>query len=168
MGVKWLVGAARTDMQGTLLVDAEGKVLNRMSGDEFGHRVGEDLEIVRGTLCRILMDHISDAEFIFGDSIQAISQSPGSVQVAFDRNGAREFDLVIGADGLHSNVRRLVFGDESRFVRDLGLYLCVYTVPNYLNLDRMEMQYSELGRMAAIWSSRGDVNAKACFGFVAP
>jgi 2-polyprenyl-6-methoxyphenol hydroxylase-like FAD-dependent oxidoreductase len=75
---------------------------------------------------------------------------------------------VIGADGLHSHVRSLVFGDESRFVRDLGLYLCVYTVPNYLKLDRMEMQYSELGRVAAIWSSRGDANAKACFGFNEP
>jgi 2-polyprenyl-6-methoxyphenol hydroxylase-like FAD-dependent oxidoreductase len=168
MGVHDAVVAASTDMQGALLVDGEGKVLNRMSGDEFGHRVGEDLEIVRGTLCQILNDHISDAEFIFGDSIQAISQSADSVQVAFKKNSAREFDLVIGADGLHSNVRELAFGDESRFVRDLGLYLCVYTVPNYLNLDRMEMQYSELGRVAAIWSSRGDANAKACFGFAAP
>jgi 2-polyprenyl-6-methoxyphenol hydroxylase-like FAD-dependent oxidoreductase len=144
MGVHDAVVAASTDMQGALLVDGEGKVINRMSGDEFGHRVGEDLEIVRGTH-QILMDHILDAEFIFGDSIEAISQSSDSVQVAFKKNSACEFDLVIGADGLHSNVRGLVFGDESRFVRDLGLYLCVYTVPNYLKLDRMEMQYSELG-----------------------
>jgi 2-polyprenyl-6-methoxyphenol hydroxylase-like FAD-dependent oxidoreductase len=155
-------------MQGALLVDKDGKVVNKMSGDEFGHRVGEDLEIVRGTLCQILMDRISDAEFIFGDSIQAISQSSDSVRVEFTKNSPREFDLAIGADGLHSNVRRIVFGDESGFVRDLGLYLCVYTVPNYLNLDRLEMQYSELGRVAAIWSSRGDANAKACFGFAAP
>jgi len=94
--------------------------------------------------------------------------SSDSVQVEFTKNSPREFDLVIGADGLHSNVRRIVFGDESRFVRELGLYLCVYTVPNYLNLDRLEMQYSELGRVAAIWSSRGDADAKACFGFAAP
>jgi 2-polyprenyl-6-methoxyphenol hydroxylase-like FAD-dependent oxidoreductase len=60
--------------------------------------------------------------------IEAISQSSDSIQVAFKKNSAREFDLVIGADGLHSNVRGLVFGDESRFVRDLGLFLCVYTV----------------------------------------
>jgi 2-polyprenyl-6-methoxyphenol hydroxylase-like FAD-dependent oxidoreductase len=75
---------------------------------------------------------------------------------------------VIGSDGLHSNVRRIVFGEELRFLRDLGLYLCVYSVPNYLKLDRMEVQYSELGRIAAIWSSRGDANVKACFGFGAP
>src|SRR2546430_16515898 len=37
-----------------------------------------------------------------------------------------------------------------------------------MNLDRLEMQYSELGRVAAIWSSRGDADAKACFGFAAP
>jgi 2-polyprenyl-6-methoxyphenol hydroxylase-like FAD-dependent oxidoreductase len=61
-----------------------------------------------------------------------------------------------------------VFGEESRFLRDLGLYLCVYSVPNYLKLDRMEIQYSELGRIAAIWSCRGDEYARACFGFAAP
>jgi 2-polyprenyl-6-methoxyphenol hydroxylase-like FAD-dependent oxidoreductase len=162
------VVAASTDMQGALLVDRDGKVINKMSGDAFGHRVGEDVEIVRGTLCQILMDNVSEAEFIFGDSIQAISQYSDRVQVEFTKNSPREFDLVIGADGLHSNVRGIVFGDEPRFVRELGLYLCVYTVPNYLNLDRLEMQYSELGRVAAIWSSRGDANTKACFGFAAP
>jgi 2-polyprenyl-6-methoxyphenol hydroxylase-like FAD-dependent oxidoreductase len=168
MGIYDAIVAASTDIKGALLVDKTGKVINEMTGDEFGHRVGEDLEIVRGTLCQILMDHIPNTEFIFGDSIGAISQSPDRVQVEFTKNSTREFALVVGADGLHSNVRAIAFGDESRFVRDLGLYLCVYTVPNYLKLDRMEMQYSELGRVAAIWSSRGDENAKACFGFVAP
>ena len=146
----------------------EGKVLNEMSGDAFGHRVGEDVEIVRGALCQILKDNIADAEFIFGNSIRALSQRSDGVKVEFTKNSPREFDLVIGADGLHSNVREIAFGEEARFIRDLGLYLCVYTVPNYLNLDRVEIQYSELGRIAAIWSSRGDANAKACFGFAAP
>jgi 2-polyprenyl-6-methoxyphenol hydroxylase-like FAD-dependent oxidoreductase len=168
MGIQDAVVAASTDMQGAMLVDKDGEVINEMTGDAFGHRVGEDLEIVRGTLCQILMEHIADAEFIFGDSIRAIAQDSDRVRVEFTKNNPREFDLVIGADGLHSNVRGIVFGDESRFLRDLGLYLCVYSVPNYLNLDRMEVQYSELGRIAAIWSSRGDANAKACFGFTAP
>ena len=111
------------------------------------------------------MDHIPDAEFIFGDSIPAISQSSDRVQVEFTKNSPREFALVIGADGLHSNVRAIAFGDESRFVRDLGLYLCVYTVPNYLKLDRMEMQYSELGRVAAIWSSLRRCECQSVFWF---
>jgi 2-polyprenyl-6-methoxyphenol hydroxylase-like FAD-dependent oxidoreductase len=157
------VVAASTDMQGASLVDREAKVISQMSGDAFGHRVGEDVEIVRGALCQILKDNISDAEFIFGDSIRAISPRSDGVKVEFTKNSPREFDLVIGTDGLHSNVRRIAFGEEARFIRDLGLYLCVYTVPNYLNLDRVEIQYSELGRIAALWSARGDANAKACF-----
>ena len=139
-----------------------------MSGDAFGHRVGEDVEIVRGALCQILKDNILDGEFIVGDLIRAISQRSDGVKVEFTKNTPREFDLVIGADGLHSNVRGIVFGEEARFIRDLGLYLCVYTVPNYLNLDRVEIQYSELGRIAALWSYRGDASAKACFGFAVP
>src|SRR5215469_5227919 len=168
MGIHDAVIAARTDMQGAQLVDKQGKVIERMSGDEFGHRVTGDLEIVRGTLCEILRDHLGEVEMLFGDTIQEITQSSNTAQVHFTKNGVREFDLVIGADGLHSNVRRIVFGEESRVLRDLGLYLCVFSVPNYLNLDLMEMKYSELGRIAAIWSSRGDANARACFGFTAP
>jgi 2-polyprenyl-6-methoxyphenol hydroxylase-like FAD-dependent oxidoreductase len=168
MGVHDAVIAAHTDMQGAVLVDKEGNVVNRMTGDDFGHRVSGDVEIVRGTLCQILRDHLGDAELLFDDTIQGITQSPEGTTVQFAKNGVCEFDLVIGADGLHSNVRRIVFGEESRFLRDLGLYLCVYSVPNYLKLDRTEIQYSELGRVAAIWSSRGDENVKACFGFAAP
>lgn len=168
MGIYDAVLEASTDMQGALLVDRQGKVINEMTGDAFGHRVGDDLEIIRGALCQILMDKIPEVEFIFGDSIQEITQLADGVEVKFQTNQSREFDLVIGADGLHSNVRRLVFGDESRFSRELGLYLCVFTVPNYLNLDRIEMQYSELGRVASLWSARGEGNMKACFGFTSP
>jgi len=170
MGIYDAVVAASTNMQEALLVDKEGKVINKMSGDEFGHRVGDDIEIIRGKLCQILMDQISDTEFIFGDSIQEISPLSDEVTVKFKHHKPREFDLVIGGDGVHSNVRRLVFGAETRFLQQLGLYLCVFTIPNYLNLDRVEMQYSELelGRVAAVWSARGEPDMKACFGFSAP
>src|SRR5262245_66322647 len=135
------VVASSTQMQGALLVDRKGNVINRMTGDEFGHRVGEDLEIVRGTLCEILMARPADVDVIFGDVIASITQSDDGVKVTFRDGDARTFDLVVGADGLHSNVRGQVFGDESQYLRDLGMYLCVYSVPNYLHLDRMEVQY---------------------------
>ena len=168
MGVHDAVLAASTHMQGAMLVDREGNVISNMGGDEFGHRVGDDLEIVRGSLCEILMDHVGDVEMVFGDSIQSVTPSGERMAVTFGQHDGREFDLVIGADGLHSNVRRIVFGEESQFLRDLGMYLCVYSVPNYLDLDRMEIQYSEVGRIAAIWCTRDDPHAKACFGFAAP
>lgn len=168
MNIYDTVVAQSTDMQGAFLVDKEGKTISTMSGDEFGHRTGDDVEIVRGVLCQILQDQIPDVECMFGDVIQEITQSDHKVTVKFRNNQPREFDLVIGADGLHSNVRQLAFGDEKQFLRDLGLYLCVFTLPNYLHLDRVEMQYSELGRIAAIWSAGGEANMKVCFGFTSP
>lgn len=161
------VVAASTQMQGAKLVDGQGNVINELSGDQFGHRVGGDLEIVRGTLCEILMERVRGVDMIFGDVIEAVSESTGGVDVTFRNSDGRSFDLVIGADGLHSNVRDLVFGEESQFLRDLGMYLCVYSVPNYLQLDRVEMQYSEIGRVAAIWATRDDPNAKTTFAFAA-
>jgi 2-polyprenyl-6-methoxyphenol hydroxylase-like FAD-dependent oxidoreductase len=130
--------------------------------------VNEDVQIIRGALCQILMNKVPDIEYLFGDSIQGITQFSDRVQVQFKKNAEQEFDFVIGADGLHSNVRHLVFGEESQFSHQLGIYLCVFTVPNYLNLDRIEMQYTEFGRIAAVWSARGEPNAKACFGFTSP
>jgi 2-polyprenyl-6-methoxyphenol hydroxylase-like FAD-dependent oxidoreductase len=156
---------ASTQMRGAQLVDRDGNVVSEMSGDEFGHRVGGDLEIVRGDLCEILMEQARNVGVVFGDVIEHINETGDRTEVTFRNADAEAFDLVIGADGLHSNVRRTVFGDESQFLRDLGMYLCVYSVPNYLHLDRMEVQYSEVGRVAAIWSTRDDPSAKACFGF---
>ena len=167
-GIHEDVVAASTQMQGAMLVDREGNVIGNMSGDDFGHRVGEDLEIVRGTLCQILMAQTMDIETIFGDSVATIAQSAHGAAVTFTKGGSRTFDLVIGADGLHSNVRQKAFGDEAQFLQNLGMYLCVFSVPNYLNLDRVEVQYSEVGRVAGVWSTRDDPNAKACFGFAAP
>src|SRR5690349_2830380 len=113
-----------------LVVDREGNVIGNMSGDEFGHRVGEDLEIVRGTLCQILMSRTLGIETIFGDSVASIAQSADGAAVTFTTSGTRTFDLVVGADGLHSNVRQKAFGDEAQFLHDLGMYLCVFSVPN--------------------------------------
>jgi 2-polyprenyl-6-methoxyphenol hydroxylase-like FAD-dependent oxidoreductase len=162
------VDAASTKMLGAKLVDRDGNVIGELSGDQFGHRVGDDLEIVRGTLCEILLATAQGVDVIYGDVIESIAESPDGADVTFQTGEPRRFDLVIGADGLHSNVRRIVFGDEAQFLRNLGMYLCVYSVPNYLDLDRTEMQYSEVGRIAQIWATRDDPNAKACFGFTVP
>ena len=94
-----------------------------------------------------------------------LSQNPDSVQVTFEKNAPRSFDLVLGADGLHSNVRKLVFGEESLFLRELGAYISIFTVPNHLGLDRQEIEYTEPGKLVYLFSSRGDHKAKAAFLF---
>ncbi|MGH3632737.1 MAG: FAD-dependent monooxygenase, partial [Mycobacterium sp.] len=77
------------------------------------------VEIMRDDLSEIYYD-AGDVEYLFGDSITAISPDG---EVTFERAAPRRFEAVVGADGLHSNVRRLVFGDEAGLTRFLGGYL---------------------------------------------
>jgi hypothetical protein len=69
-----------------------------MSGDEFGHRVGGDLEIVRGDLGESLMERGSDVGVVFGGVIESITETARGTEVTFRSAQAQAFDLVIGAD----------------------------------------------------------------------
>lgn len=166
MNLKTNILEKKTDIQGASVVDRFGNKITEMSGETFGFRVTEDLEIMRGDLCQILKEQIEDTECIFGDSISEISEKTDGIHVKFEKNQSRIFDLVVGADGLHSIVRKLTFGDELQFAQQLGLYISIFTIPNDLNLDRHEIEYSEHQKLVNIYSSRGDVDAKAAFLFV--
>lgn len=168
MGIHSAILEAKTDIQGATHVDSSGKELTTMSGDLFGYRTGSDLEIVRGDLCHILFDQVHDVECLFGDSIISCSDSSNTsegVYVEFKKNQPRHFDLVVGADGLHSTVRNLIFGEESKWIRELGIYISVFTVPNFLKLDRFEIEYTEPSKFVNLYSTRGSVDAKACLIF---
>jgi 2-polyprenyl-6-methoxyphenol hydroxylase-like FAD-dependent oxidoreductase len=95
-------------------------------------------------------------EYVFGDSIATLTESPDGVEVTFERGAPRRFDLVVGADGLHSLTRRLAFGDESRYLRFLGYYVAAFPVPNHLGLNRTGRLYSEPGRAVCLGNSDGD------------
>lgn len=156
---------ARTDIQGATIVDESGAYVTTLSADTCGCRVAGDLEIMRGDLCEILMKRVGDVECLFGDCIKQISQNEEGVYVEFEKNAPGVFDLVVGADGLHSAVRKLTFGEESQFLHDLGFYISVFTIPNYRNLDRWEFEYFDPPKYVNLYSARGDRNAKAGFGF---
>ncbi|MBV8862740.1 MAG: FAD-dependent monooxygenase, partial [Mycobacterium sp.] len=84
------------------------------------------VEIMRDDLSEAYYDAGREhVEYLFGDSITAIS-SDG--EVTFEREAPRKFDIVVGADGLHSNVRRLVFGEDAGRTQFLGGYLAVLSV----------------------------------------
>src|SRR6185312_3834313 len=90
----------------------------------------------------------SGIETIFGDEIAEIEDGPRGVKVKLKKNGERHFDLVVGADGLHSNVRRLVFGAENRFEKYLGYAVAAFEVNNYPMRDESAyVMYCEPGRM---------------------
>lgn len=76
-------------------------------------------------------------ETIFGDSIVEIREEKDRVWVDFDHADRRCVDLVVGADGLHSRVRRLVFGPESNFEAPLGYYVAAFEVDGYRPRDEL-------------------------------
>ncbi|GAB3816428.1 FAD-dependent monooxygenase [Kribbella italica] len=122
MGILDAVRERRTGTTDTVFVDENDEQLMVMSGDF----TGGDLEILRGDLSEILYERTAgDCEYLFGDSISALTDTEDGVEVAFEHGPARTFDLVIGADGIHSRVRKLAFGPERDFVKYLGHYYCV-------------------------------------------
>src|SRR6266581_1614228 len=130
----------------------------------------EVVEIMRGDLARTLYELTKDeVEYCFGDSIQALKQDEAGVDVTFERGGSRRFDLLVGADGLHSIVRTLVFGDEAQFERYCGYQVGVFTTDNYLGLDEACVQfYGVPGKRVGLRSSRGNQTLGAFFLFKQP
>jgi 2-polyprenyl-6-methoxyphenol hydroxylase-like FAD-dependent oxidoreductase len=107
MGIVGEVKKFETRTGAITIVDKANK---RVASMPDGFTSGE-LEIMRGDLAGVLYQASrQDAEYIFDDSITGLTQSDPGVEVTFSRARAREFDLVVGADGLHSNVRAHVFG----------------------------------------------------------
>jgi 2-polyprenyl-6-methoxyphenol hydroxylase-like FAD-dependent oxidoreductase len=154
MGILVEVRRRRAPARDTVFVDGDGRELAIMPS-EF---TGGDLEILRGDLARVLYEAgVEHCEYVFGDSISSITESDSGVQVSFDHGEPRTFDLVVGADGIHSNVRRQVFGPQERYVTHLGHY---YAIVNGERGDgrtqavdggrRSGRMYNEPGRMAAI------------------
>ncbi|WP_020495337.1 FAD-dependent monooxygenase [Sciscionella marina] len=131
---------------------------------------GGDLEVHRGDLSRILHERSADnTEYLFGETITELHQDAAGVRVEFESAPARTFDLVIGADGIHSAVRRLVFGKETNFVRHLGYYLASWSLPNDDGFDTTPRMYNTPGRLASVGADRRDTKrAGAMFAFAAP
>ena len=127
---------------------------------------GRHTEVMRGALAATLHEATrDDVEYRFEDSIRTIEQEPDGVAVTFERGPAARFDLVVGADGLHSIVRRLGFGPEHGFRRFLGGYLAIFVLPNYLGLERRMVVWNAPGRLAAVYPVRETTMARAGFLF---
>jgi 2-polyprenyl-6-methoxyphenol hydroxylase-like FAD-dependent oxidoreductase len=119
---------------------------------------GRYTSIPRSDLAASIFETLDDRiEAIFDDSIVGIEERADSVQVRFERTPARAFDLVIGADGLHSQVRKLTFGDQARFERPLGLKVAAFIGTGYRPRDELVyVMHSEVGRQVGRFALRGD------------
>lgn len=168
MGLTDEVRRHHTDMRGGAFLDRRGRTIVEMDADTIGFREPTDVELLRGDLARILLAATEGVEYLYGDSITSLTEDGNGVAVTFERSLPRRFDLVIGADGLHSAVRALAFGPEERFLRSLGHHVAIFSVPNLLELDRWETIQAEKGRTLNVYSTRQDTEAKAAFMFASP
>jgi 2-polyprenyl-6-methoxyphenol hydroxylase-like FAD-dependent oxidoreductase len=148
-----------------MIVHSQGKRPVEVDmGTLFGAVSNRHVEIMRDDLAEVFYDATRDnVDYLFGDSITSITDDGDGVEVTFEHREPRRFDLVIGADGLHSNVRRLVFGDVPELF--IGAYLAVLSLPNYLDLHDSTLTYTDVGRMAAMYSTDHLPDARAAFLF---
>jgi len=169
MGLLEAAADRKTRIQGSSVVDRDGNELSRdtESTPTGGPIDNPDIELLRDDLVELLHEAtLPRTEYLFGDSIATLDNRGPGVDVTFESGSTRTFDLVIGADGLHSNVRKLVFGPEDRFIRRLGTHAAIFTVPNFLDLDYWQMWHYGDSTMAGVYSARNNTEARAMLGFM--
>ena len=121
------------------IVDEDGRRLSGFGVQLFRELTGgRYVTIGRGDLSKLICDQISGScEIVFGDSIAGLRETGGEVHVQFEHGAERRFDLVIGADGLHSRVRKLVFGPQDRYEKDLGYRVAAFETTGYQRRDEL-------------------------------
>jgi 2-polyprenyl-6-methoxyphenol hydroxylase-like FAD-dependent oxidoreductase len=121
------------------LVDRTGRRVGGFPVDVFDRITdGRYTSLPRSALARCLYTALGDrVETIFDDTIAAIVDTGRDLRVRFDRSPERTFDLLVGADGLHSQVRRLAFGPEDRFERFLWLKVAAFEAQGYRPRDEL-------------------------------
>ncbi len=159
MGIEAAVCDAGYQVQSIRSVGPDNRVRASLGVDAFRRAAGAGFtSLPRGDLAAAIYATIEDdVETIFGDSITAINEHPDGVSVSFAQAKSREFDLVIGADGLHSNVRRLTFGPESDVEHYLGCLVAACVVEGYRPRDELVyVTYSQPARSIGRFTLRGD------------
>ncbi len=166
MGLTSELHATGYAVQELRLVDQNSRRVGGFSAEVFRRNVdGRLVTVARGDLAAMIYRSIDGhVETLFGESVSAITQHGSGVWVTFERGQARQFDLLIGAGGVHSPVRDLVFGPESRFETDLGYRVAAVEAEGYQPRDELVyLAYTTPGRMIARFAMRGE---KTLFLFV--
>ncbi len=133
MGLLGEINRIGYHMRELRIVDGRGERVAGFGTDVFRELTGgRYVTLGRSDLSRLLFETIKDTtDVIFGDEVVGLTERTDSVQVRFKHAAERSFDLVIGADGLHSGVRRLVFGAQDRFEKQLGYVVAAFEVKGY-------------------------------------
>ncbi|EHB56229.1 monooxygenase FAD-binding [Mycolicibacterium rhodesiae JS60] len=159
MGIEDRILSAGYQVQHVRSVGARGEIKADLRVAGVRRLIGDDFtSLPRGDLAAAVYRTVEDqVETIFDDSIATVEDTGECVRLTFDTSPPREFDLLIGADGLHSNVRRLVFGDERNVEHYLGCKVAACVVDGYRPRDELVyLTYSTVNRQAGRFALRGD------------
>ncbi|MFD9965316.1 FAD-dependent oxidoreductase [Amycolatopsis sp. NPDC058986] len=168
MGMLDRARRAKTAIQGMSMVDADGVELLRDTETTITGGVidNDDIELMRDDLSGLVTEAIgSSAEFVFGDSVTELAPDDSGVAVTFEHAEPRRFDLVIGADGTHSRVRALAFGQEARFTHALGRHIAIFTTENFLGLEHWQTCLRTDDHLVVMMSVRDDAEARVLLNF---
>ncbi|MGC2655010.1 MAG: FAD-dependent monooxygenase [Mycobacterium sp.] len=160
MGLLEQVRTSATNMGPLILVDGRGKEVGRLPPEVFS---GE-LEIFWGDLARIVHEAVrDDVDFRFGVRVTALADPGHQIEASFSDGSTGSYDLVFGADGLHSAVRHLVFGPEEQYVTQLGQVFGFFDIENRQRLDHRGMACTLPGRTAVLQATDPAKPARASF-----
>lgn len=143
-------------------VDRDGTVVAELPANEINDSP-DDVEIARDDLIDLLRDRLGPStQLRLRESIAALDGGESGVDVRFSSGATDRYDLVVGADGMHSAVRRLTFGPQRQFLHHLGFYTGMATLPGHPPSDRVNPMYNFPGHIVGIMS----YNAKASAFFM--
>jgi 2-polyprenyl-6-methoxyphenol hydroxylase-like FAD-dependent oxidoreductase len=165
MGIMPRLRAAASGVSQMTFVNSAGRAVARMGLAAFQGGAGDlEVEIPRAELAAILLDAArADVEFLWGDMITGLQARADGVDASFGLAPPRRFDLVVGADGLHSAVRRLTFGPDEGFTRHMGMYVATLRVGQPLGTDREVIIYNTPGRAVSVHPTQGHAIAAFIF-----
>ncbi|WP_329521016.1 FAD-dependent monooxygenase [Spirillospora sp. NBC_01491] len=170
MGILPRLQDAHIDLRRLTFLDGDGSEVASVDPHTVtGGVAGRDLEVRRGDLTGALYTAVrDDVEFLFNDSIDSLDQSGHGVDVTFRGGGRRTFDMVFGADGLHSCTREFLFGPEEQFHRYLGYCFAGFTMRNTFGLFRETTMWNTPGRAAALYAVGDNDDVHAFLNFACP
>jgi 2-polyprenyl-6-methoxyphenol hydroxylase-like FAD-dependent oxidoreductase len=159
MGLESEINRIGYHMREFRIVDSRGERVTGFGTSVFHELTGgRFVTLGRSDLSRLLFEKIKGTtDVLFGDEIVALEEDANGVRVQFKHADERQFDLVIGADGLHSKVRELVFGPENRFEKQLGYVVAAFQVRGYRPRDEeVYIIHSQPGRMLGRFALHDD------------
>lgn len=152
-----------------VFVDSNNKEKGSMNYQKIKNFLnGRAFTLLRSDLAKVIYQNLDeDVEIIFGDTITKIDQNEKEVTVTFQSGKIRNFDLLVGADGLHSNVRNLIFGNETQFEKYYGYYTSSFTIDNFSLGNNAFSMYNVPCKQVAVYS-KNENQSTTFFIFTSP